>query len=101
VNRPIPTPGAVTGTTSTEDVVDWRARAACVDADPELFFGDGDMLSRTELEKAAAYCNRCPVWDVCMEDAKVTDVRYGVRAGRDMYRGRRPGRKQRFDVTAA
>ena len=40
---------------------DWRDDAACWDADPELFFPDGDVRSaRTQVKTAKLICRGCP-----------------------------------------
>ena len=39
---------------------DWRAGAACRDADPELFFPDGDIRSaRAQVKAAKLICRGC------------------------------------------
>lgn len=47
---------------------DWRHRAACRDADPEIFFPvaeSGAPLARAEA-RALAWCARCPVRAECL-----------------------------------
>lgn len=51
----------------------WRARASCRGADPELFFpvgyewvGEGN---EARAEKAKAFCERCPVALECLSEA--------------------------------
>jgi WhiB family redox-sensing transcriptional regulator len=40
----------------------WRARAACLDKDPELFFPIGDQgPALPQIAEAKAVCQRCPV----------------------------------------
>lgn len=48
------------------DVVeDWRARAACSDADPETFFPEKYRDERL-LREARDHCDVCPVWETCL-----------------------------------
>ena len=58
----------------------WRARAACGDADPELFFPD---RAGTDISAAQAICAGCPVRRECHEFAEATSQVYGVWAGVD------------------
>ena len=55
-----PAPGA-------DRPTDWRDRAACRDADPELFFGLSPHGPDTIA--ALAYCSVCPVRAECQEYA--------------------------------
>jgi WhiB family redox-sensing transcriptional regulator len=91
VNRPIPTPGAVAGATSTEDVLNWRTRAACLDHDPELFFApDQERANRRNprIAEAKRVCAGCPVQQECLRWALKHDIREGVWGGLD--EGERP-----------
>jgi WhiB family redox-sensing transcriptional regulator len=84
--RPIPTPGAITGTTSTRDPDDWRARAACRDQDGELFFaaeGERSDGRPARVAQAQAICATCPVKSTCYADAVETLEQYAVRGGVD------------------
>lgn len=58
----------------------WRARAACGDVDPELFFPD---RAGTDISAAQAICAGCPVRAECREFAEATNQVYGVWAGVD------------------
>jgi WhiB family redox-sensing transcriptional regulator len=58
----------------------WRARAACGDADPELFFPD---RTGTDISAAVATCAGCPVRVECHEFAEATKQVHGVWAGVD------------------
>ncbi len=47
--------------------MDWRDRAACLDADPELFFPIGNTgPAILQIEEAKAVCRTCPVIDSCL-----------------------------------
>ncbi|QYN17573.1 WhiB family transcriptional regulator [Amycolatopsis sp. DSM 110486] len=61
--------------------------AACSDEDPELFFAGIDSDAEAE---AKAVCARCPVQDLCLEEANSLDVPPGVWGGLN-YRERRNG----------
>lgn len=60
----------------------WRARAACVDVDAELFFPAGDSGPAVEVQvaEAKAVCARCPVRAECLADALV-GMAYGIAGG--------------------
>ena len=48
------------------ELPDWRD-AACRDADPELFFPDGDTRSaRARVKQAKLICRDCPVSATCL-----------------------------------
>jgi WhiB family redox-sensing transcriptional regulator len=72
----------------------WRASAACLDSDPELFFSDaegGDALRRLR-PVAETTCRRCPALERCAEyadDHRVTGLWAGT------YRTSRTGRYTR------
>jgi hypothetical protein len=80
-------------------ITDWRALAACRDADPEIFFPVGDPADPFDPRNAdaLAYCARCPVRAECAAEALVR-IPYGVAGGmtagqRAAYlRARRTGR---------
>lgn len=61
---------------------DWRHRAACRDADPEIFFPvaeSGPALARAEAE-ALDYCAVCPVRAQCLAFA-LDVLPYGIAGG--------------------
>lgn len=71
----------------------WRLDAACLDADPALFFGDDgeDRRARRKRElRAAAICGGCPVRLPCLEFAQAHRIGYGVWGGTGEG-GRKPG----------
>lgn len=72
MNNPLaPTP-------TRPDRTDWRARAACIGYDPEMFFANDQRT----IAAAKAVCAGCPVRMQCHEDAEAHGD-YGVRAGID------------------
>ena len=92
-------PGPVRG-----EELDWRARAACRDVDPELFFPtavNGAALAAAE-RRALAVCRVCPVLEACRIWA-VAEQPHGIAGGltedeRRCARGagpRRAGRAER------
>ena len=58
----------------------WRDRAACLDADPELFFPNSN---HDTTAVALAYCNRCPVVAECREFAR-SNAREGIWGGENL-----------------
>jgi WhiB family transcriptional regulator, redox-sensing transcriptional regulator len=64
------------------DRPDWRADAACRDADPELFFPDGDNRSaRAQLKTAKLICRGCPVSAICLNWALASGQEAGIWGG--------------------
>ena len=63
-------------------LLEWRDRAACRDADPELFFPDGDTRSaRAQVKMAKLICRGCPVSIACLSWALATDQEHGIWGG--------------------
>lgn len=62
-----------------EQCFDWRAKAACRDKDPELFFPVGNTgAAYQQIEEAKAVCRTCKVIDACLKCALDTNQDYGV-----------------------
>jgi predicted GIY-YIG superfamily endonuclease len=61
---------------------DWRARAACRDVDPELFFPLGDLFPPKQEAAAKAVCRRCPVRAECLSWACRTGLTFGIAGGK-------------------
>lgn len=63
----------------------WRTRAACLDANPDLFDGpdNAGFTNRAAYAPALAICATCPVAQPCLAEAMVTDSyrRYTIRGG--------------------
>jgi WhiB family redox-sensing transcriptional regulator len=56
----------------------WRNRAACLDADPELFFPTGNTgPALVQIEEAKLICGRCDVVETCLNWA----IEFGQDAG--------------------
>lgn len=61
---------------------DWRDRAACRDADPELFFPISELgPGARQLTEAKAVCARCPVREQCLDYALDNGLDHGVFGG--------------------
>jgi WhiB family redox-sensing transcriptional regulator len=61
---------------------DWRDNAACRDADPELFFPDGDVRSaRAQVKTAKLICRGCPVSAICLGWALASGQEAGIWGG--------------------
>ena len=59
--------------------LDWRDHAACVGADPELFFPIGTAGPALEqIERARQVCRRCPARPRCLAWALEHDVVSGI-----------------------
>ncbi|MGH8903306.1 MAG: WhiB family transcriptional regulator [Egibacteraceae bacterium] len=61
----------------------WRAKAACLGIDPELFFPKGTTgQALDQLEEAKAVCRECSVIDECLDWALATHQHDGVWGGK-------------------
>ena len=71
--------------------MDWRDKAACLTADPELFFPVGNTGPAVDqIEKAKAVCARCSVTEMCLQYALETNQDSGVWGGPQRRRAPRP-----------
>ena len=60
----------------------WRDDAACQDADPELFFPDGDIGSaRAQAKAAKLICRGCPVRGTCLSWVLANGQEAGIWGG--------------------
>jgi WhiB family redox-sensing transcriptional regulator len=58
---------------------DWRAVAACREADPDLFFPVGTTgAALRQIEAAKTVCRSCPSLDACLEFALSTGQDAGI-----------------------
>jgi len=55
----------------------WREFAACNGADPDLFFPNRGGSGRL----AKMICMKCPVRELCLEDALARQEKYGIWGG--------------------
>ena len=53
----------------------WRARAACLDADPDLFFPPQGDAARRAVAAAREICAACPVRAACRSTRSITRSR--------------------------
>ncbi|MCW2718936.1 WhiB family transcriptional regulator [Pseudonocardia sp.] len=63
---------------------DWRTRALCADADPEIFYPVDVTSTAPAVELAKRVCARCPVQAACLLDAMAGEDpahRWGVIGG--------------------
>ena len=62
--------------------MDWRDQAACLSADPELFFPVGNTGPAVDqIEKAKRVCSNCPVTEYCLQYSLDTNQDSGVWGG--------------------
>jgi WhiB family redox-sensing transcriptional regulator len=81
-------------------------RAACRDADPDLFFGPGSEWPKARavrVAKARTICFACPIRVACLEVAQANRELYGVWGGVDFEteRDQRSTQATRPDVAAS
>ena len=80
---------------SDVDDLEWRDKAACLKADPELFFPVGTVkIAELQIDKAKAVCGRCAVREVCLKYALDTNQDDGVWGGLSEDERRKLKRKQ-------
>jgi WhiB family transcriptional regulator, redox-sensing transcriptional regulator len=61
---------------------DWRADAACRDADPDLFFSDDDnRFARDHVKTAKLICRGCVVSATCLNWALASGQEAGIWGG--------------------
>jgi WhiB family transcriptional regulator, redox-sensing transcriptional regulator len=62
---------------------DWRARALCAGADPEIFFPTNEPTNRYDARnaQALAMCAVCPVLEQCRDWALDSGQAYGIAGG--------------------
>ena len=69
-------------TTTTTRQANWRAGAACIDVDAELFFpvAETGPVYDAQVARAKAVCAGCPVRRDCLAEA-LTRIPYGIAGG--------------------
>jgi WhiB family transcriptional regulator, redox-sensing transcriptional regulator len=85
--------------TTLTGLTDWRAAAACLRADPDLFFpisAKGKGLS--QISRAKAICANCPVRRECLKFAKANEPVHGIWGGMTQEEREREGRRERRAV---
>lgn len=60
----------------------WQDLAFCKDADTEIFFPKGVLVSRGHVAQVKKdYCDKCIVRPACYREAKENDIGYGIWGG--------------------
>jgi WhiB family redox-sensing transcriptional regulator len=59
----------------------WRQKAACLHADPDLFFPSSDSNAHAALLRAKAICRMCPVISRCLQWAVTNNETQGIWGG--------------------
>jgi WhiB family transcriptional regulator, redox-sensing transcriptional regulator len=91
-----PAPAAMTRPAARRPAAGWREAAACLQADPELFFPIGSAgLAIAEIQRAKAVCDACPVRRPCLTYALATGQEFGIWGGCDENERRRLHRQRR------
>ena len=89
--------------TATGSATNWRSAAACLLADPDLFFPISSTgPAERQITRAKTICAGCPVRRECLEFALGQGLAYGIWGGttpEDRQRDRR--RKRRAAAAAA
>jgi len=89
--------------TATGSATNWRSAAACLLADPDLFFPiSAAGPAERQVMRAKTICGGCPVREECLKFALSHELSYGIWGGttpEDRQRDRR--RKRRAAASAA
>jgi WhiB family redox-sensing transcriptional regulator len=89
--------------TATASATNWRSVAACLSADPDLFFPISSVgPAEQQIARAKTICAGCGVRRECLDFALAHDQAYGIWGGttpEDRQRDRR--RKRRAAAAAA
>lgn len=66
----------------TRRAPDWRASAACLDEDPELFFAlDTTAAGKRDIQQAKTICGNCPSRQACLDFALTNRISAGIFGG--------------------
>ena len=85
-----------TAAVTTGRVSSWRDAAACLHADPNLFFPvSATGRSLIQVADAKAICARCPVRRECLEFARSNEPIDGIWGGTTSQERQRARRRQR------
>lgn len=84
----MPKPRPIDSLPVTPPPAGWRALAACVDSDTELFFG-GEVESANAIYQ---FCRWCEVREECLRQALADGEQYGVWGGLTTVQRRRVAR---------
>jgi WhiB family transcriptional regulator, redox-sensing transcriptional regulator len=85
-----------------ENTIRWRAAAACLSADPDLFFPISTTgPAEKQITRAKRICAGCPVRLECLQFAMTHDQVYGIWGGTTQEDRRRDRRRRRRAAVAA
>jgi WhiB family transcriptional regulator, redox-sensing transcriptional regulator len=87
--------------TATGSAANWRSSAACLSADPDLFFPLSSSGPAEQIARAKAVCARCQVRSECLEFALTHDQTHGIWGGTTVEDRQRLRRRRRRAVAAA
>jgi len=88
--------------TATGSATNWRSAAACLLADPDLFFPISSAgPAERQIARAKKICAGCPVRQECLEFALSHDQAYGIWGGTTPEDRQRDRRRKRRAATAA
>ena len=88
--------------TVTGNTANWRAGAACLSADPDLFFPiSAAGPAEQQITRAKRLCAGCAVRRECLEFALAHDQMYGIWGGTTQEDRRRNRRRSRRAAAAA
>ncbi len=88
--------------TAAGSVLNWRSAAACLSADPDLFFPisvTGPALR--QIARAKSICAECVVRQECLEFAVSNDQNFGIWGGTTAEDRQRERRRRRRRAAAA
>lgn len=88
-------------TPGTARAGDWRDAAACLHADPDLFFPISPAgPSRRDVDRAKSFCARCTVLRQCLEFAQANAPVYGIWGGMTLEERQRVRRREQRVIRA-
>jgi WhiB family transcriptional regulator, redox-sensing transcriptional regulator len=88
--------------TVTVSAVNWRSSAACLSADPDLFFPISSTgPAERQIARAKTICAGCPVRRECLEFALAHDQAHGIWGGTTPEDRQRDRRRRRRRAAAA
>lgn len=79
----------------------WRDDAACLGADPELFYPDKGEDQHTR-QVVSVFCNPCPVTAECLAfalDMELSSLRFGIWGGTTVVQRKHLHRQQRREAS--
>jgi WhiB family redox-sensing transcriptional regulator len=88
--------------TATGSAVNWRSSAACLSADPDLFFPISSTgPAERQIARAKVICAGCPVRIQCLDFALTHDQTHGIWGGTTPEDRQRDRRRRRRRAAAA